>query len=341
MKLLVSGDWHVGARTWGLDRTPEVTRALTLLLERARDWRPDGVVILGDVFDRFRYPGDDAAELVATAFREFLDLPGRPEVVFVRGNHDWAGVTIWQLLEGERRLRIVDHVERRSLGGFDLLIVPYLRPHQIPKDRTLESLIRETWGEAPAAGLPLCLGHLALTGTVPGIREITLDPALLAEMGLTSVICGHIHRHGQIPDLPLPSFYSGPLFPVDFAEEGQKIGALLVEDGTVRSLPLPSRRLITLTFENHEAALVGLEECLEPLEEDALVRVALDASDLSRTVLLDRFREVSGGERVVQVRTGDRVVPENSPRPIKLWISAPSGPGTWRKKSRKGPDGTF
>lgn len=314
MKLLVTGDWHVGARTWGLDRTPEVTRALSILLDRARTWRPDGVVILGDVFDRFRYPGDEAAELVAATFREFLDLPGGPEVVFVRGNHDWAGVRIWQLLEGEGRLRVVDRIERRSLGGFDLLLVPYLRPHQIPRGSTLESLIRGAWDGVPAAGLPLCLGHLALTGTVPGIRELTLDPDLLAGMGLTSVICGHIHRHGQVPDLPLPSFYSGPLFPVDFAEEGQKIGALLVEDGTVRSLPLPARRLKTLTFRDQEAALGELEQCLAPLAEDTLVRVSLDDSDLSRTVLLDRFRGIPGGERVVQVRTGDRIVTENVPQ---------------------------
>ncbi len=302
MKLLVTGDWHVGAMTWGRDRTPEVETALEVLLKRAEEWAPDGVVVLGDVFDRFRYPGDAAAELVAGAFRRLLDLPSSPQVVFVRGNHDWAGVRIWELLEGDNRLRVVDGVEALTLGDFELLLVPYLRAHQIPREETLESLIRRTWEGRSGQGFPLCLGHLALTGTIPGIREVTLDPALLSELEMAAVICGHIHRHGQISDMPLPAFYSGPLFPVDFSEEGQKIGALLVEDGTIRSLPLPSRSLRTLQYPDVDKALEDLNGNLKEMDDQTLVRVSLDTAHLSRAMLLDRMRELPGGHRVVQVR---------------------------------------
>lgn len=326
MKLLVTGDWHVGARTWGVDRTPEVRGALEVLLSFARDWEPEGVVILGDVFDRFRYPGDESAEVVATAFRALLDLPCAPQVIFVRGNHDWAGVKIWELLEGERRLQVVDRVRFLELGDFDLLLIPYLRPHQIPHGESLETLLRHAWSRRERKGLPLCLAHLALSGTVPGLREVTLDPQLLADMGVASVVCGHIHRHGQVPDLPLPSFYSGPLFPVDFAEEGQEIGAFLVEDGAIRSFSLPSRPLKTLEFDEPETALIGLEKTLSELPGEALVRVCVERCDLPRSVLLDRFRGLDGGHRVVQVKILQSVedeaasVPEDSALDIRsLW----------------------
>lgn len=312
MKLLVTGDWHVGARTWGVDRTPEVRTALEALLDFARDWEPEGVVILGDVFDRFRYPGDESAEVVATSFRALLDLPSKPDVIFVRGNHDWAGVKIWELLEGERRLQVVDGIRFLELGDFDLLLVPYLRPHQIPHGESLETLLRAAWARRENNGLPLCLAHLALSGTVPGLREVTLDPLLLADMGVASVICGHIHRHGQVPETPVPAFYSGPLFPVDFAEEGQKIGAFLVEDGAIRSLPLPYRTLKTLEFIEPEEALAGLEKILSGLSDETLVRVCVERCDFPRSVLLDRLRGLDGGYRVVQVkisRSLDETVP--------------------------------
>lgn len=303
MKLLVTGDWHVGARTWGVDRTPEVRAALEVLISFARGWEPEGVVILGDVFDRFRYPGDESAEIVAMAFRAFLDLPCAPQVVFVRGNHDWAGVKIWELLAGERRLHVVDRIQFLALGDFDLLLVPYLRPHQIPHGESMETLLRSVWTRRENHnGLPLCLAHLALSGTVPGLREVTLDPSLLSDMGMASVICGHIHRHGQVTGPPIPSFYSGPLFPVDFAEEGQKIGAFLVDGGAIRSLPIPSRPLKTLEFIDLEGVLAGLEKALSGLSEETLVRVSVGHSDLPRSVLLDRFREMKGAHRVVQIK---------------------------------------
>lgn len=302
MRFLLSGDWHVGATTWGVDRSDEVASALAEVVNQASRRRPDVILLLGDLFDRFRYPGDGPVHLVASTLRRLLDLPGEPHVVLLKGNHDWSGVKVWEILSGEGRLHVVDRPALLSFGDADFLCLPYLRPHQIPPGG-LEALLEPLRGSgSQEVRWRFLLAHLALEGTVPGLKEATLPLSLLKKGAFDAVFCGHIHRHGQVLTDP-PAFYVGSPYRVDFSQEGVDVGLLWGADGVVQSLPLQARELKTLDYDSEKTALEALEEDLTR-HEACWIRVFLKEASLSRAVLLERFRNLRGGERIVQLRLG-------------------------------------
>ncbi|MCF7936726.1 MAG: metallophosphoesterase [Synergistales bacterium] len=327
MRLLFTGDWHVGARTWGIDRLPEARDGLEQLLDQAREHRPEAVVVLGDIFHTFRYPGEEAVTLVAATIRRLLDLPSRPEVLLLRGNHDWAGVKVWEILDAGDRLRIVDSPSLQQVGDVALYLLPYLRHHQIPPEGAPEDLLPTD----PPDGNPsltLLAAHLALAGTVPGLTEPVVDPGRAADLGASAMICGHIHRHGPVTDDPISAFYAGPLYRGDFAEEGQDLGSLLADsaDGVLRALPLRGRSLHTLHYPDEESMAAELPAAMGMLEDDSWVRISLESCPTGELRLLDRLREED--RRIVRVRMAPGADPEGSaeaerPRaelhPAELW----------------------
>ncbi len=323
MRLLLSGDWHVGAATWGVDRSEEIRSALDQIVDRAERTRPDVVALLGDLFDRFRYPGDGPVRLVASTVRRLLDLPGRPHVIALRGNHDWSGVKIWEILSGEGRLHVVDEPVGLDVAGAHFACLPYLRPHQIPPggiEEIVAPLVvpggRDCWS--------FLLAHMAVEGTVPGLREVTLPLSLVEGGPFNALFCGHIHRHGAVAE-GSRAFYTGSPYRVDFSQEGGEVGLFDVDDGVIRTLPLHARELVTLRYDDEETARTGLEEDLRGHEE-SWVRVALERSSLSRALLLERFRALRGGERIVQLRLQTVVREEGQSPPLEFDVDA-----LWRR----------
>ncbi|MBL3593913.1 MAG: metallophosphoesterase [Synergistaceae bacterium] len=300
MRLLLSGDWHVGATTWGADRSDEIEGALEAVVSEAARRGPEAVLLLGDLFDRFRYPGDGPVHLVASTLRRLLDLSQSPHVVLLRGNHDWSGVKVWEVLSGEERLHVVDSPGLVEIGDAQFLCLPYLRPHQVPPGG-LEELLSPHIARFREGLWHFLLAHQALEGTVPGLREVTVPPVLFRE-ACHALFCGHIHRHGQVFDDP-PAFYVGAPYRVDFSQEGGEVGLLWVDEGMVQSVPLQARELTTLAYADEEIALATLEEDLSR-QNGAWIRVALDRASLSRAKLLERFRDLPGGGAIVQLRLG-------------------------------------
>ena len=253
MRLLLSGDWHVGATTWGVDRGEEILSALDQIVAEAERRRPDVVALLGDLFDRFRYPGDGPVRLVVSTVRRLLDLPSRPHVIVLRGNHDWSGVKIWEILSGDDRLHVVDSPTRLDVAGAHFTCLPYLRPHQIPPGG-LEELLAPLLPSDEEGRWRFLLAHMAVEGTVPGLREVTLPLSLVEKGPFDALFCGHIHRHGAIAESSR-AFYTGSPYRLDFSEEGGIVGLLDVDDGVIRTVPLRARELLTLTYDDEEAAM--------------------------------------------------------------------------------------
>lgn len=88
MRILHTGDWHLGDRLSNIDRTADLRRAVERVAKYADDRNVDVLLVAGDIFsERSRADGlrDSIGHLNRT-FRAFLDRGGT--MIALTGNHD-------------------------------------------------------------------------------------------------------------------------------------------------------------------------------------------------------------------------------------------------------------
>src|SRR5690606_9440929 len=85
MRVLHTGDWHVGKTLYGYDRTPEIAAALEESLDVAMHHGVAAVLVAGDLYHS-RNPGAEAEAAVFEFFRRATEA--RLPVVVIAGNHD-------------------------------------------------------------------------------------------------------------------------------------------------------------------------------------------------------------------------------------------------------------
>ncbi len=256
MRILHTADWHLGKTLKGVDRTPEIAAALEELLKLAADFRPDWLVVAGDLFDHPR-PGAEA-EGIFYDFLIRLKEMGVP-LLGVAGNHDprarfeaMRGVfrAFDAELAAELRLRGEGGVLART--GLRAALLPFVSERRLIKGReVMEREAGERMGRYAelmakvmanlAQGFDpkvvnLLVGHMTLEGARLGGGEFAffvgnsyaVKPEALP-VTASYVALGHIHRQQKVADAP-PAWYAGSLVQLDFGEgEDAPRGALLVE----------------------------------------------------------------------------------------------------------------
>lgn len=88
MKILHTGDWHLGKRLDHFSRLDEQRAVLSEICEIADKEKVDAVIVAGDLFDAFN-PPVEAMELLYRTLRK-LSHEGRRPVIAIAGNHDSA-----------------------------------------------------------------------------------------------------------------------------------------------------------------------------------------------------------------------------------------------------------
>ena len=86
MRILHTADWHIGAKTDDLDRFEEQKDALKQLVEHAKNYEVDMVLIAGDIYNNI-VPSAEDEELFYKTVVE-LSRNGNCAVVAIAGNHD-------------------------------------------------------------------------------------------------------------------------------------------------------------------------------------------------------------------------------------------------------------
>lgn len=86
MRILHTADWHIGAKTDDLDRFPEQKETLKQVINYAKDYNVDMVLISGDIYDNL-VPSAEDEELFYKTVVE-LSRNGNCAVVAIAGNHD-------------------------------------------------------------------------------------------------------------------------------------------------------------------------------------------------------------------------------------------------------------
>lgn len=329
--MLHLADLHIGMENYGRvdPATGMHTRLLDYLarLDEAIDFGltagVDVVVIAGDVYKN-RTPNPTHQREFARRIHR-LRQAGLPIVILI-GNHDVSpaagrahSIEIFDTLAIEG-VTIADrpalHLIETRAGPLQLIALPWVTRHNLlTKDelrlasllevetmllQRIESFLRTT-AESLDPGIPAVLtAHGTIDGATLGAerqimlgRDLVLPKSFVALPGIDYVALGHIHKHQVLGAHP-PIVYSGSIERIDFGEEQEDKGCVLVElergatswrfhklaarpfltiGVDVRNSPDPQARVIS-AIEKHAVADAVVRLQIEALPEQAgLLRI--------------------------------------------------------------------
>lgn len=266
IKLLHLADLHIGMENYGrLDpATGMHTRLLDYLarldeaIEAGLDAQADMVLIAGDIYKN-RTPNPTHQREFARRIRRLRNA-GLPIFILI-GNHDVSpaagrahSIEIFDTLAVEG-VTIADrpalHVIATRAGPLQVIALPWVTRHNLlTKDelrlasllevetmllQRVENFLRKT-AEALDPALPTVLTiHGTIDGATLGAerqimlgKDLVLPKSFVALPGIDYVAMGHIHKHQSLGEHP-PVVYPGSIERIDFGEEREDKGCVLVE----------------------------------------------------------------------------------------------------------------
>lgn len=263
MKILVTGDWHLDARTAGYDRFDDLRVAVDWTVELADRERVDLYVMLGDLCDPDTTRSHRAVGIACETAAKLADL-GIAQA-WIAGNHDviedGTGGTTMAALAGWSRSRRFQpgkirtpiasgipemgplegrmchvaeepiHIPRYFGTTNDLVFFPFTARAKTYSPIAFANTMRLSHGCTKV----LVFGHLNVVGADDGSevedfprgREVVFPvDELLAKWGDKCLLFnGHYHRRQTVRGVRMP----GALGRLGFGEVGNPAGVLLVE----------------------------------------------------------------------------------------------------------------
>ena len=276
MRLLHTGDWHIGKRLYGNDRLDETQRVLSQVAQVARNEGVDAILVAGDNLDRRLVE----PAVLATCLGALEELAAVAPVVAVTGNHEdplfWAQIAPY--LAPRIRLAAADAVfpvDTRA-GRLYVGCLPWPEPADVVSDpgidRTssrgdyaayargrIDALAADLRSRRrEGGGVAVLLGHLMVSHGVAGggERELTLGGTYAVDGGalptdLDYVALGHLHRPQPLPGFTGLGRYAGSPMALDFSGEGTAPSVAVIDitasGARAREIPLSAgRRLVRL-----------------------------------------------------------------------------------------------
>lgn len=244
MRVLVTGDKHLGLVSDGESRLPEQRRVLARCVELLRETVADVYVDLGDLFHSPR-PGPDAYAVAFEHLRALsawsTEAEGRAAFLLA-GNHDKptrGEVNALTPLAGFPRLPRV--IPEPTVVPWDsrvtLLFLPYVTEWEARREGwdSAQAWLEEVTGDAlRQRGKPplLVFAHLEVPGATAHAWDVTqrdvglrVPESLLTDPVVLRVLSGHVHRHQVLERVTVV----GSAVCVDFGEAADPKGAVLVE----------------------------------------------------------------------------------------------------------------
>lgn len=307
-----------------MDRNPEIRSALEDIYNHAFSERPDCILIAGDVFNHYVAPSEsDAKEIISF----MIELSKIAPIVMVLGNHDWRGLSTYNLFSSRLGIYILSSLSSpeegplENIDGLRVFCFPYFPLRNLLRSYTsgeLQDRARALLIEyknsmrrfSKTDRWNILLGHLAVEG-VSYQNEYTFSSEFFVPKDFLGsdlfdyVALGHIHSQRDVPGTSAPSYYCGSLVRVGFGEEFNEVGALWIElvEGErprVKPIRVRSKKLKTISLKAEDMG--ELKGILESYDEDGYIRVVMELS--SRDTFSPAYyanRILSLDERIVKV----------------------------------------
>ncbi len=282
MRLLHTGDWHVGKSLRGRSRAAEHEAVLREIADLACDNRVDVVLIAGDLFDTAA-PAPEAEKIVYQALLALAKTVAH--VVVIAGNHDNPrrfeavgplleltnihcvprvarprdGGVLSLDIDGERvRIASLPFLSQRNIVRAGQLMSGDAADHALAYAERLAKIVHVLTDEFEADSVNVLLAHAMVHGGVMGGGERSAHTVFDYSVPTTSfppslhyVALGHLHRAQQLP-AACPVWYAGSPLQLDFGETEDRKSVNLVDaeagrPARVEQLPLSGgRRLRTV-----------------------------------------------------------------------------------------------
>ena len=188
MKIIHTGDWHLGHKLYNYDRTDEEEHFFRQLAATVRREEPDALVVCGDIFHSGA-PGNDVAKRFTERLLDVQAECPAMETVVIAGNHDsYSRLVVDEALWKRCRVHVfgmpAEDREGRADFGKNVVVlpgrgviaaVPFCHSRNFPAVEGAEGDNRERnyfeglakYAGTCAGGLPAVLmAHLAVSGDI-------------------------------------------------------------------------------------------------------------------------------------------------------------------------------
>ncbi len=345
MRVLHFSDTHLGAEIYGgrdpntgmHSQLKDFLRCMDFMVETAIDKDVDVVLFTGDAYHSRRPDPLSQREFI----KRIIALSERGiSVLILAGNHDLppsfgeaSALDIFSVIKvpgvifvrqpnvislptrkGELQVFCLPYLPRRSLisieeeRGLDEDRVQRLMSENVQK--WVEHLLRKgNQSDAPA----VLVGHIWVQGAefsgseriLTSFSEPVVPPSVLRHPRFAYIALGHIHRHQVIDNFSPPIVYAGSLGRLDFGEEKQPKGFVLVDlertkqgrwEAKWEFIQTPTRPFVTVKLDVRnstnptQTAIESLNS--NPQIDGAVVRVHILINEAQRDQInLGRLRE--------------------------------------------------
>ena len=266
MKIIATGDWHIGNLFHGNDRLSEHKHFFNWLLSRLEELKPDALLVAGDVFDNAN-PSAAAQAIYYDFITEATKKCPEMKIVISAGNHDSAfRLEAPRSLLTERNVEVRGKVKKNWVsdenGGswnidfddliiplnntagekFLVLVVPFLRSDVMEGDSYSEGvnrIIRDLtqYARDKYPGLPLVMmAHMYAKGSEIAEKDASEKIIIGGQEEVNMdgwedhpdyFTSGHIHKRQHIWNTNWAR-YTGSILPMSFAEIDYHHGVDLV-----------------------------------------------------------------------------------------------------------------
>jgi len=260
VKIIHSGDWHIGKLVHGVHMTQDQGYILGKFIDLIEEEKPDILIIAGDIYDR-SVPPVEAVELLDSVLTTIVDRLGI-KVFAIAGNHDSGDrLGFGGKLLKDKGLYLSGNLTRKIQpisiddqdGPVDVYMIPYAEPVVVrelfedPSIKThqdaMDAIIRNIDLRDDVRNI--CITHGFFTKARPeeeqdlvdqlqvsdSVRPLSIGGTDLVDVALLEafdyVALGHLHRPQKVKHDYIR--YSGSLLKYSFSEAMQHKSVTIVE----------------------------------------------------------------------------------------------------------------
>lgn len=267
MRILHTGDWHIGRKMNGLDLIDDQSYILERLMEKIESEHIDLVVVAGDIFDRAN-PSQRALKLANdTLYR--INITLKKPLLVISGNHDSRE----RLNYGSEWFKATDFYINTeidnahlpvTIGDTDFYLLPHievLEARNYCEDDSIEShqdaydkILEKINSVLDNSKTNILIGHLYLSDSIASDSERPLSMGLSEAVAEDTfnhfdyTLLGHLHHPFAVNSTQ--SFYSGSLLKYSFSEWKQPKGFRIIDtkEEKVSFIPLePQHDVVVYT----------------------------------------------------------------------------------------------